>query len=94
MSISIPRSSVRYFYRVRRRTSNSGVFLDLVRRFSKSLYVYSQGFAFLCGLHFFEGKPTTDAMILFAKCARLPVALFSHSIGSAWFTLDQIDPFR
>ena len=30
---------------------------------------------------FFEDKPTTDAMILLAKCARLPVPLFSHSTG-------------
>ena len=35
----------------------------------------------LCGPHFFEGKPTTDAMILLAKRALLPVPLFSHSTG-------------
>ena len=36
----IPRSSVRHFYRVRRRTSNSGVFLDLVY-----IYIYIYQFA-------------------------------------------------
>ena len=45
------RSSVRHFYRVRRRTSNSGVFLDLVRHFSQ---VTLGGFSILCGQHFFE----------------------------------------
>ena len=77
----IPRSSVRHFYRVRRRTSNSGVFLDLVRRFFQVTLCGFSRLCILCGLHFFEVKPTTDAMILFAKCARLPVPLFSHSTG-------------
>ena len=49
----------------------------------------------LCGPHFFEGKPTTDAMILLAK--RAGFCLFRCFLippVSAWSTLGQSDPFR
>ena len=69
------------FNRVRRRTSNSGVFLDLVRQFFQVTLCGFSRLCILCGPHSFEGKPTTDAMILLAKCARLPVPLLSHSTG-------------
>ena len=69
------------FYRVRRRTSNSGVFLDLVQQFFQVTLCGFSRLCILCGPHLFEDKSTTDAMILLAKCARLPVPLFSHSTG-------------
>ena len=56
----IPRSSVQHFYRVRRRTSNSGVFLDLVRQFFQVTLCGFSRLCILCGPHFFEGKSTTD----------------------------------
>ena len=86
--IYIPRSSVRHFYRVRRRTSNSGVFLDLVRDFFQVTLCGFSRLCILCGLHLFEGKPTTDAKKFVCKvCSFACSAVFSfHRFqhGSHW----------
>ena len=49
--------------------------------FSKSLYVDSQGFAFFVVCICLKVNPLLMQRNLFAKCARLPVPLFSHSTG-------------
>ena len=48
---------------------------------SKSLYVDSQGFAFFVVCICLTVNPLLMQRNLFAKCARLPVPLFSHSTG-------------
>ena len=49
--------------------------------FSKSLYVDSQGFAFFVVCIYLKVNPLLMQRNLVAKCARLPVPLFSHSTG-------------
>ena len=86
---AIPRSSVRHFYRVRRRTSNSGVFLDLVRRFFQVTWnVDSQGFAFFVACISLKVMICLQSVLVcLFRCFLIPPV-------SAWFTLDQSDPFR
>ena len=91
--IYIPRSSVRHFCRVRRRTSNSGVFLDLVRRFFQVTLCGFSRLCILCDLLSLKLNPLLmqrfclqSVLVCLFRCFLIPPV-------SAWFTLDQSDPF-
>ena len=81
------------FYRVRRWTSNSGVFLDLVR-LSNSLHMDSQGFAFFVVHISLRVNPLLTNDFACEVCSFACSAVFSFHRLQQWFTLAQSDPFR